>query len=156
MHPSCHVSTLQAGGGGGGGVIVRGVFSWHTLGSLIKLEQRLNATGYLNIIANEVHPFMAAVYPSANGFLQQDNAPYHKARIVQEWLQEHDSESSLLQWPVQSPELNPFEYLWDEMEQAIRSRDPLPAKLTPLWETFESTWAKIPAECFRHLVESMP
>ena len=91
MHPSSHVSTLQAGGGG---VMVWGVFSWHTLGLLIKVEQHLNATGYLNIIANQVHPFMTAVYPSANGFLQQDNAPCHKARIVQEWLHEHDSEFS--------------------------------------------------------------
>ncbi len=88
MHPSCRVSTLQAGGGG---VMVWGVFSWHTLGPLIKVEQCLNATGYLNIIANQVHPFMAAVYPSANGFFQQDNAPCHKARIVQEWFHEHDS-----------------------------------------------------------------
>ena len=63
MHPSCRVSTLQAGGGG---VMVWGVFSWHILGTLIKVEQRLNGTGHLNIIANQVHPFMAAVYPSAN------------------------------------------------------------------------------------------
>ena len=82
---------------------------------------------------------MAAVYPSVNGFLQQDNAPYHKARIVQEWLHEHDIEFSLLQWPVQSPDLNPIEHLWGEMEQAIRSRDPLPAYLTQLWEALEST-----------------
>jgi hypothetical protein len=38
-----------------------GCVSWHTLGPLIKVKQRLNATGYLNIIANQVHPFMAAV-----------------------------------------------------------------------------------------------
>jgi hypothetical protein len=46
-------------------VMVRGVISWHTLVPLIKVEQRLHATGYLNIITNQVHPFMAAVYPSA-------------------------------------------------------------------------------------------
>ena len=54
-------------------------------------EFNLNAAGYLNIIANQVHLFMAAVYQSANGFVQQDNAPCHKARIVQEWFHEHDS-----------------------------------------------------------------
>ncbi|MGH0151888.1 UNVERIFIED_CONTAM: hypothetical protein FKN15_020795 [Acipenser sinensis] len=43
------------------------VFMAHN-GPLIKVEKHLNATGYLNIIANQVHPFMAAVYPSANGF----------------------------------------------------------------------------------------
>jgi hypothetical protein len=28
--------------------------------------------------------------------------------------------------------------------------------LTQLWEALESTWASIPVERFRHLVESMP
>jgi hypothetical protein len=31
-----------------------------------------------------------------------------------------------------------------------------PANLTQLWEALESTWASIPVECFRPLVESMP
>jgi hypothetical protein len=31
-----------------------------------------------------------------------------------------------------------------------------PAILAQLWETLESNWTRIPMECFRHLVESMP
>jgi hypothetical protein len=31
-----------------------------------------------------------------------------------------------------------------------------PANLTQLWEALESTWASIPVERFRNLVESMP
>ena len=31
-----------------------------------------------------------------------------------------------------------------------------PASLTQLWKALESTWATIPVECFRHLVESIP
>ena len=37
------------------------------------------------------------------------------------------NEFSLMQWPAQSSDLNPIEHLWDEMEQAIWSRDPPPA-----------------------------
>ena len=66
------------------------------------------------------------------------------------------SEFSLLQWPAQSSDLNPIEHLWDEMERAIQSRDPLPANLTQLSEALESTQASIPVESFRQLVESMP
>ncbi len=43
MDPSCLVSTVQAAGGG---VMVWGIFSWHTLGPLVPIEHRLNATDY--------------------------------------------------------------------------------------------------------------
>ncbi len=76
MDPSCLVSTVQAGGGG---VMVWGIFSWHTLGPLVPIEHRLNATAYLSIVADHVHPFMTTVYPSSDGYFQQDNAPCHKS-----------------------------------------------------------------------------
>ncbi len=53
--PSCLFSTVQAGGGG---VMVWGIFYWHTLGPLVPIEHRLNATAYLSIVADQVHPFM--------------------------------------------------------------------------------------------------
>ncbi len=59
MDPSCLVSTVQAGGGG---VMVCGIFSWHTLGFLVPIEHRLNATAYLSNVADHVHPFMNTVY----------------------------------------------------------------------------------------------
>ncbi len=63
MDTSCLVSTVQAGGGG---VMVWGIFSWHTLGRLVPIEHRLNATAYLSIVADHVLPFMTTVYPSSD------------------------------------------------------------------------------------------
>ncbi len=60
MDPSCLVSTVQASGGG---VMVWGIFSWHTLDPLVPIEHCLNATAYLSIVADHVHPFMTTVYP---------------------------------------------------------------------------------------------
>ncbi len=54
---------------------VWGIFSWHTLGPLVPVEHRLNATASLSIVADHVHPFMTTVYPSSDGYFQQDNAP---------------------------------------------------------------------------------
>ncbi len=68
MDPSCLVTTVQAGGG----VMVWGIFSWHTLGALVPIEHCLNATVYLSIVADHVHPFMTTVYPSADGYFQQN------------------------------------------------------------------------------------
>ena len=53
------VSTVQAGGGGG--VMVWGMFSCHTLGPLVPTEHRINATAYLSIVADHLHPFMTTV-----------------------------------------------------------------------------------------------
>ncbi len=63
MDPSCLVSMVQAGGGG---VMVWGIFFWHTLGRLVPIEHHLNATAYLSIVTDHVHPFMTTVYPSSN------------------------------------------------------------------------------------------
>ncbi len=59
MDPSCLVSMVQAGGGG---VTVWGIFSWHTLGPLAPIEHHLNATVYLSIVTDHVHPLMTTVY----------------------------------------------------------------------------------------------
>ncbi len=82
MDPSCLVSIVQAGGGG---VMVWGIFSWHALGPLVPTKHRLNATAYLSIVADHVHPFMTTVYPSSDGYFQQDNAPCHKAQIISDF-----------------------------------------------------------------------
>ncbi len=63
MDPSCLVSSVQAGGGG---VMVWGIISWNTLGPLVPIEHRFNATAYLSIVGDHVHPFMTTVYPSSD------------------------------------------------------------------------------------------
>ncbi len=62
MDPSCLVSTVQTGGG----VMVWGILFWHTLGPLVPIEHRLNATAYLSIVADHVHPFMTTVCQSSD------------------------------------------------------------------------------------------
>ncbi len=152
MDPSCLISTVQAGGG----VMVWGIFSWHTLGPLVLIAHCLNATAYLSIVADHVHPFMTTVYSSSDGYFQQDNAPCHKAQIISDWFLEHDNEFTLLIWPPHSPDLNPIEHLWDVVEREIRIMDVQPTNLQQLHDAIMSIWTKISEDCFQHLVESMP
>ncbi len=151
IDPFCLVSKVQAGGGG---VMMWGIFSWHTLGPLVPIEHRLNATAYLSIVA--VHPFMTTVYPSSDGYFQQDNASCHTVQIISDWFLEHDNEFTLLKWPPQSPDLNPIEHLWDVVEREIHNMDVEPTNLQQLHDAIMSVWTKISEECFQHLVEYMP
>ncbi len=66
---------------------------------LVPIEHRLNATDYLSIVADHIHPFMTTVYSSSDGYFQQDNAPRHKAQIISDWFLEHDNEFTLFKWP---------------------------------------------------------
>jgi len=57
MDPSCLVTTVQAGG-----VMVWGMFSCHTLGPLVPIGHRLNATANPIIVSDHVHPYIATMY----------------------------------------------------------------------------------------------
>ncbi len=156
IHPA--LSSVQAGCGG---VMVWGIFclahvrplsaNW-VLFKLHSLPEYLFSV----IVADHVHPFMTTVYPSSDGYFQQDNAPCHKAQIISDWFLEHDNEFTLLNWPPQSPDLNPIEHLWDAVEREIRIVDVQPTNLQQLRDAIMSIWTKISEECFQHLVESMP
>ncbi len=148
MDPSCLVSTVQAAGGG---VMVWGIFSWHTLGPLVPIEHCLNATVYLSIVADHVHPFMTTVYHLLMYF-QQDNAPRHKDQIISDWFLEHDNEFTLLKWSPQSPDLNPIEHLWDVVEREIHIMDVQTTNLQQLCDAIISIWTNISEECFNTLL----
>ncbi len=99
-----------------------------------------------------VYPFMTTVYPSFDGYFQQDNAPCHKAQIISDWFHEHDNEFTLLKWPPQSPDLNPIEHLWDVVEWEIHIMGVQPTNLQQLRDAIMSILTKISEECFNTLL----
>ena len=61
-----------------------------------------------------------------------------------------------MDWPSQSPDLNPIEHLWDEVERRLR-RHPVRIK-TPdaLFVHLRQAWNSIEADVCERLVSSMP
>lgn len=52
----------------------------------------LTRTIYLSIDADHVHPLKETVFPDGCGLCQQDDVPFHKAKLVQGRLEEHEVE----------------------------------------------------------------
>lgn len=82
---------------------------------------------------------------------QQDNDPKHCSRIVKDWIKANYIK--ILEWPAQSPDLNPIENLWGTIKRAVGARKP--ANRADLWKVIKEEWYKItPAQCAA-LVHSM-
>ena len=76
----------------------------------------------------------------------------HKAQISSNWFLEHHNEFSVLQWPPQSPDLNPTEHLRDVVEQEIRIMDVQPTNLQQLCDAImsimdQNLWGTFTAPC---------
>ena len=57
--------------------------------------------------------------------------------------------------PPDSPDLNPFEHLWDVLEQQGLSMEAPPHSLQDLKDLLLTSWCQIPQTTFRGLVESI-
>jgi hypothetical protein len=49
--------------------------------------------------------------------LMEDGAPLHRGKVASDWRENHDLEK--IEWPTQSPHLNPIENVWKLLRDAV-------------------------------------
>jgi transposase len=140
---------------GGGSVMVWGCMSWDGVGYATKIDGTMDGDLYISIMEDELQDSIEFWGKTKEDIIfQQDNDPKHTCKKARKWFQDHDL--TVLQWPAQSPDLNPIEHLWQHLKRKLGEYETQPKGVLELWERVEKTWEEIPAEICQNLIQSMP
>lgn len=74
---------------------------------------------------------------------------------VAQWFEEHN-ESEVLCWPLNSPELNLINHVWDVVDKQVRSMEVPTLNLQELKDVLLSSLSQIPQHTFRGQLEFKP
>ena len=129
-----------------------GAITKHKLSKLHKIEGSLNQHGYKKILEVTFMPLWHHVTYEGRWYFQQDGAAPHRGSKVMEFL--NKKKVDVLEWPAQSPDLNPIENLWSILQKRVKERRP--QSKSELISVVYSEWANIDGETLQNLYDSMP
>ncbi len=87
---------------------------WSTVFSEVHSQR-----SHQEILEHFMLPSADKLYGDADFIFQQDLAPAHTAKGTKSWFNDHGV--TVLDWPANSPDLNPTENLWGIVKRTMRS-----------------------------------
>lgn len=118
--------------------------------------RRMNSDIYINEILEPIGlPFFKrCLAKNKNMIWMDDGAAYHTSKRVKEWGRLNGL--NRMDWPAQSPDLNPIENLWRIIKIRVSARRHQIHTIDPMERAISKEWELLKEEDYMRCIESMP
>ena len=148
--------------------MIWGCFAGTKLGPIVFIEGTVNTDVYITLLQDNLIPFIDTIIADGTTdiIFQQDNASPHVSKKTLAWLDIAMSEHGFvwMEWPPNSPDMNPIENLWAWLKTELHRRYPDTKTLHGSPDAIKRTlrarlmevWWDIGEDVLCRLIESMP
>lgn len=124
-------------------------------GPLYFVEGTMNSAKYKSVLQNKLMPQLGKWFKGTdNCTFMQDGAPCHTAKCIYKYLEY--KKVKVLDWPGNSPDMNPIENVWDYLKKEVAKSAPTTKE--KLVAVLNSTWRNSPNinQMIQSCINSMP
>lgn len=139
-------------------VMVWGAISAAGASTLALTRDTINSSAYTKILEEYLVSNMDVLYKNCptGWFLMQDNSPVHVSKESRAWFAREGIQ--LIDWPPNSPDLNPIENLWGVMKRELSkvlcgNISQFKAEIEKLWNIYAPTFIDSFNETMRGRIE---
>ncbi|KAF7684880.1 Transposable element Tcb1 transposase, partial [Cucumispora dikerogammari] len=130
---------------GGGGVMVWGCIGYNGVGKLTVVDGTIDSIKYTRILSSCLDESIEQLEILGDPIFQQDNAPCHTSKYTMKFFESNSIK--VMEWPAQSPDLNPIENLWSYIDKelqkvVIKNKNQLIEKLNEIWINVPKTFIR--------------
>ena len=145
--------------GGGGVMIWAGIIGSEIVGPFLVPDcVKMNSVNYCKFLEANLLPWLNSQNDALNQnlIIQQDNAPSHASRFTKAWLSDKGiSGERLMDWPPQSPDLNPIENLWSILKRKVYENGHQFHSKKDIWERIKKVSSEITPQQVHTLTSSV-